>query len=171
MNNINKLVVLIACSDPRARELAEVLKDDGIIYRRSTEDKKSWSSSIFDQDQDGWVNFVGEFPNHFHVLFFHTGEKDPEGIPTGATFDKEFAFSTGSLQAKEPCAARPEAIAVRRFPEGSCPVKRRHIPEIKDFVKDIRAEPPGFCRADENRTRHLVASHSLPGVRGGGDCI
>lgn len=150
MSTPDELIQLIVCSDQRAGELARILSAAGTVYRRWSEDKKAWAFTLFDQSRDRWVTIDSKkVPGQFDILYFHTGEGDPDGIPTDGIFVKEFAFSTGTLPSKGPYGGRQAAIAIRRFPAGDCPVKKRHLPELTDFLRGARTELPTFCRRDE----------------------
>lgn len=149
MNNTSKPVCLIVCSDDRSRELAVILSPKATVYRRWSRNKKNWSYSVF--GSNGWESTEEiDVPKNVDVLFFHTGEDDPSGIPGDRSFRKEFAFSTGGVSATEPPAGRKDAIPIqRRFPTGGCPIKPRHVAELLDFLNGSRKEQPIFCRHDE----------------------
>jgi hypothetical protein len=150
MSKAEELNYLIVCSDDRAVELSKVLRLAGTVYLRSTDDRRVWSFTLFDQNISDWVSVEdSKVPSRFDALFFHTGGNDPKGIPTDRTFLKEFAFSGGNLPSMGQYGERTAAIAMRGFPEDNCPVKKRHLPELKEFILGVRTAPPAFCRRDE----------------------
>lgn len=87
----------------------------------------------------------GDLPSFIDVLLFHAGRGDPSGIPDDITFTKEFVFS-GPGATLDDCNDRENVIPIRRpFTDAYCPVKKRHLFELVEFINKDRNEPPTFC--------------------------
>ena len=130
---------LIVCSDTRANELANVLSPQFHVYRRCRFDGL-WADSEW--TNQGWVACSTSVPKSVDIMFFHTGQNDPSGIPTDLHATVEFAFSSGGLAAKESPAGRQNTIPIqRRFSTDRCPIKPRHLRELDELLEQRRKEP------------------------------
>jgi hypothetical protein len=143
------LTALIVCSDERSGLLAGVLQARFLVFRRSSVNVV-WR---FSQWRDG--GWVGLSPTattlpRFDVLFFHTGQGDPSGIPAEKTFGREFAFSEPGLRQGLSLTIRPAAIPIpRRFDAKHCPVRPRDIPDLVNFVAGNSTTVPPFCQTEQ----------------------
>lgn len=141
-----KNCALIVCSDDRCKDIATVLKGFNVYFRVYHDHE--WQYSKFYNNRDKLIP-ENKAPKKFDVLFFHRGSRDPNGIPEHANFEKEFVFSGPGVHVSQKYAGR-DAIPIQRpFPNGACPIKARHLPELIEFLNGVRTEIPTFCRSDE----------------------
>jgi len=135
--------ILIVCYDDRAFELAAILSKEFQVYLR----RERGYSVLVDGE---WSSVRDNAPSSYSALFFHTGQGDPDLVPTVASFGKAFAFSSDGVTSERAGSLCCNAVAIeRRFAVGSCPVKPRHLPALKDFIGGQRSDPPEFCRRDD----------------------
>src|SRR6185295_4096336 len=94
MSGLMERNVLVVCSDDRATDLARVLADSFSIFRlRWVQDTDRWAWSKW--KKNAWAAVEDPESTKISVLFFHTGQNVPTGIPKDREFDNEFAFSGG----------------------------------------------------------------------------
>lgn len=151
MNHVGRMAMLIVCSDDRANSLARVLADLATVFKRSSsEDDAEWETFIYLGDS-AWQSITDDkLPRELDALFFHVGRGDPQGVPAACRFRKEFAFSSPGLPRRSAISSREQAIPiVRPFVEGDCPVKARHLSELREYIEGTRGEVPAFCRFEE----------------------
>lgn len=150
-------VAVIVCSDDRATMIARLLGEEFDVYRRSySSENGQWNLSRW--QAEAWESIATEGPPSPDVLFFHTGNNDPSGIPASDQYKLEFAFSGAGLRYNSIVPNRPAARPIpRRLMLGANPIRRHHVLQLVDHLSGHRSDLPGFCSEERN----LAALSSL----------